>query len=201
MLDLAQDGVAVHRNIIGESSICALRRGMFEIMRPFLGAETASLGPDTGLDQAFFEVSARGGDLKSNCYRLFGKLSALPRLLAEPGLAELIKNFGFEDATIQSYSVFCLEHGNTRNTFLPHQDLRDRSSLDSLAIWIPLSAGTAIGGMACYLGSHHDGPLVHDVTDAGKPFLAADRYANCPRVEVTDFAVGDCVLSSIRPPA
>lgn len=190
------DGYLACDGILAAETVGRIKAGIFEIMRPYLSNETKALGPDRGLDAGFDEISAAGPKVKSHCYRLWGKLSSLPLVLGDPAVQEKVKALGFEHATIQSYSIFCLENGNRRNAFLPHQDLRDRTSLNSLLIWIPLSQGDNIGGMSVYPGTHRDGPLHHDLSAEGKPFVPEATYKDRPRKDIVDFKVGDCIFMS-----
>lgn len=185
------DGFEVARGIASQEAIAAIRRGIFEIMRPHCDLDPSD---PNAIDKGFLALGRLSPALKSNCYRLFGKLAAVPRILSEPGVARKIKEFGFEDATIQAYSVFCLEPGNQRNTFLPHQDLRDRTSLNSLQLWIPLSTGSNLGGVACFANTHRKGPLHHDITANGKPFLNESEFAQARRYDMVDYALGDIVF-------
>ncbi|MSO74221.1 MAG: hypothetical protein EXQ99_03585 [Alphaproteobacteria bacterium] len=187
------DGIRIERGLVAHSAIMSIRRGIFEIMRPHCCMDPND--PDA-IDKGFVSLRGRTDSLKQNCYRLFGKLAAVPRLLADPGIARIIAELGFTDAAVQSHSVFCLEPGNLRNTFLPHQDLRDRTSLNALLIWVPLSAGPDIGGMACYEASHREGPRHHRLSPEGKPYLTPEHYADCRRIELVNYLLGDCVFIS-----
>jgi hypothetical protein len=74
---------------------------------------------------------------------------------------------------------------------LPHQDLKGRTSLKSLILWIPLTAGNELGGMACWPGSHKKGPLVHRVTTKGQLELPDDAYMDFQRKDLSDYDIGD----------
>lgn len=192
-MSYAEDGFQIERGLVAPSTVAAIRRGIFEIMRPHCDLDPAD---PLAIDKGFLALGNLPAPLKANCYRLFGKLAAVPRVMSDPGVAAKIREFGFEDATIQTYSVFCLEPGNQRNTFLPHQDLRDRSSLNSLQLWLPLSAGPGMGGMACFANTHRAGPICHEITDNGKPFLPEREYAGARRFDVVDYNIGDIVFMS-----
>jgi hypothetical protein len=192
-MNFDQTGFEFHRKFVSMEKIDAIRSGIFEIMIPFCDVERDD--PDA-LDKCFYEISRQGNDLKSNCYQLFGRLMALPSLLNDPNISRRIESLGFGMATIQSYSVFCLEPGNERNMFLPHQDLRERTSQNSLIIWVPLSSGDNIGGMACYPGTHVEGPIEHAISEGNKVLIPGEAYRNVDRAYLTDFEVGDCILMS-----
>lgn len=184
-------GYQIERGIVSPLQIEAIRKGIYEIMKPH--CEVSEVACDL-LDACFYALGRQGGTLKNNCYNLFGKLAALPLLLADQNIHRIVQELGFGRATIQAHSIFCLEPGNKRNKFLAHQDLRERTSLRSLLIWVPLSAGPNLGGMACYEGTHCAGPLRHDISETGKPFLPREFYDDARRVNITDFQVGDCIF-------
>lgn len=190
-MSFATDGFEVARGLVSLEAVSAIRRGIFEIMRPHCDLDPAD---PKAIDKGFLALGKLSPTLKNNCYRLFGKLAAVPRILSDPGVARKIKEFGFEDATIQTYSVFCLEPGNRRNTFLPHQDLRDRTSLNSLQLWLPLSSGPGMGGMACFAGTHRRGPIHHEITETGKPYLLESEYSGARRFDMVDYELGDVVF-------
>ncbi len=182
------------KSVLAPDTTQHIRAGIFEVMRPYLSEETVLLGSENGLDAGFHEISRLGGSLKSNCYKLWGKLAAIPMAMADPAIWRTIEALGFGNATVQSFSVFCLERGNNRNTFLPHQDLRDRTSLNSLLIWIPLSDGMDIGGMSILPKTHLGGPLHHDLSSEGKPFLPESLYPDAEVKEIVGYKVGDCIF-------
>lgn len=188
------DGYYWAKSVLAAETTARIRAGIFEIMRPYLSDETAALGPEKGLDAGFDEISHQGGALKSHCYKLWGKLAAIPMAMADPAIRRVVDTLGFGNATIQSFSIFCLERGNNRNTFLPHQDLRDRTSLNSLLIWIPLSDGADIGGMSVFPKTHLDGPLHHDLSPEGKPFIPESAYSDAEEKDVVGYHVGDAIF-------
>lgn len=187
----SESGFEVCRGIVSDERINSVKDGIIEIMKPYCTPNSNNV---YDIDDCFRQISESSPELKKNCYKLFGRLAALPLLLSDPGIAKRVADLGFSKSTIQAFSVFCLEPGNAKNTFLPHQDLRERTSLRSLLIWTPLSSGERIGGMGCYEGTHHDGPLRHDITDTGKPFVDEQLLKYSKYVDLTDFQVGDCVF-------
>lgn len=210
-----EDGFVIRKNFIDRGRLLTIRRKMLEIMAPF--ATCPADQPDS-LDRSFTEIGTRSQTLKSNIYTLFSKLADLPLLLTEPNIAGFIKEQGFENFTIQAYSIFCIEPHDDRHLFLPHQDLVARTSLKTLQFWIPLSTGPNIGGVAVWKGSQKAGPMKHiwytdpeyrsDPTKkfqkfagaAGrrKPFgalvLPEETYMHCKRTDMVDFQLGDCLI-------
>ena len=190
-MPFSTDGYEICNQIVDRDRVDAIRKKMIAIMAPHCDYP-ADL-PDS-LDRCFYAISAQGQDLKTNVYRLFGRLADLPLLLADKGVSEKVAEYGFTNYTIQAYSVFCLEPGNTKHMFLPHQDLRDRTSRKSLIVWVPLSGGTDCGGLALYPGTHRDGPLRHGLSPAGQLMLEESAYSDSERLDVTSFEIGDCVF-------
>ena len=185
----------VHRhNILNAATIARLRNQMLTIMRPYCAAGPDNEAPEAAIDRCFSEISAQGQDIKSNIYKMFGRLSELPMLLADKAIKADVSEMGFSAFTIQAYSVFCLEPGNTHHYFLPHQDLRNRTSLKSLIIWAPLSAGPELGGMACWPGSHLSGPMRHGLSERGQLMLPTESYANFERTALTNYEIGDVIF-------
>lgn len=185
------DGYEVCSRIVDTDRIHAIRQKMVAIMAPH--CDSATDQPDS-LDRCFYAIAAQGQELKTNVYRLFGRLGDLPLLLADKGVSEKVAGYGFTNYTIQAYSVFCLEPGNSKHMFLPHQDLRDRTSRKSLIVWVPLSGGSNCGGLALYPGTHRRGPLKHGLSPSGQLMLEENAYADSERLDVTEFDVGDCVF-------
>ena len=185
------EGFEVCRNIVEVDRIAMIRQKMIAIMAPHCQCD---LDQADSLDRCFYEVSAQGQALKSNVYQLFGRLADLPLLLADKGISEKIAALGFFSFTIQAYSIFCLEPGNKKHLFLPHQDLRDRTSRKSLIVWVPLSGGSDFGGLAIYPGTHRLGPLKHQLSESGQLTLDKSAYECSEKREITRYETGDCVF-------
>jgi len=187
----AKDGYEICNRLVDTGRIEAIRQKMIAIMAPHCDCPADQ--PDS-LDQCFYAIAAQGQDLKTNVYRLFGRLADVPLLLGDLGVSGKVAAYGFTNYTIQAYSVFCLEPGNTKHMFLPHQDLRDRTSRKSLIIWVPLSVGANRGGLALYPGTHRKGPLKHDLSPGGQLLLGENAFADSARRDITEFEFGDCVF-------
>lgn len=211
----AEDGFEIRKGWLDRDRLNTIRRKMVEIMRPYCSVKAE--GADD-LDACFAELSAKDQKTKSNCYTLFSKLADLPLMLTEPNISDFIREQGFENYTIQAYSVFCIEPNDDRHLFLPHQDLVARTSLRTLQFWIPLSSGKDIGGVAVWGGTQKYGPQHHEWrtdpnyrTDPDRPFQkfagAAGRrkpfgalvlpekfYAEHKRVDMVDYEIGDCLI-------
>jgi len=189
-----RDGYVIRRGLLAHSRIERIQQRMLTIMRPYCSVGPDGEEPQHALDRCFYEVSALGSDVKSNVYKMFSRLADLPLLLEEPGIRATVADLGFTDFTIQAYSIFCLEPGNVRHKFLPHQDLRNRTSLKSLIVWAPMSQGQSLGGMACWPGSHRGGPLKHTLSEGGQLMLDENCYAAFERTDLTDYEPGDVVF-------
>ena len=187
-------GYVHRRGILNVSTIERIREKMLTIMRPYCTAGSQDETSETALDRCFLEVSAQGQDVKSNIYKVFSRLADLPLLLDDSAIKTDVEALGFTAYTIQAYSVFCLEPGNAHHLFMPHQDLRNRTSLKSLIVWAPLSAGPKLGGMSCWPGSHVLGPMHHGLNINGQLELPAESYAAFDRKVLTEYAIGDVIF-------
>lgn len=189
--DFENNGFVLQKNIVPLSWIDELRCSMISIMQPYCECQKNGVCDASYLDELFLEVSALSQRAKSNVYSTFGRLANLPLILSIPSIHQVVHSLGFNGCTIQAYSIFCLEPGNDKHKFLPHQDLKGRTSLKSLLLWVPLTAGNEFGGMACWPGSHTNGPLVHGVTPRGQLELPEKAYANYEREDLSDYEIGD----------
>ena len=94
----------VHRhNILNAATIARLRDQMLTIMQPYCAAGPHGQAPEAALDRCFTEISAQGQDIKSNIYKMFGRLSELPLLLADEAIKADVSELGFSAFTIQAY--------------------------------------------------------------------------------------------------
>ena len=189
--DFENNGFVLQKNIVPLSWIHELRRSMISIMQPYCEYQDDGVCDASYMDKLFFQISALGQKAKSNIYGTFGQLANLPLILSIPSIHRVVRGLGFNGCTIQAYSIFCLEPGNEKHKFLPHQDLKGRTSLKSLILWVPLTAGNELGGMACWPGSHKKGPLVHRVTPAGQLELPDEAYKNYLRADLSNYEIGD----------
>ena len=189
----SDDGYEICRGLIARDKIESIRRKMLAIMAPFCDYP---LDRSDSLDKYFVEISGRRQDLRSNVYKLFGRLADLPLLLSDEKICGVLEGLGFSVYTIQAYAIFCLEPYNERHLFVPHQDLKDRTSLNSLIIWVPLSSGRYLGGIAYYPGSHKKGPIRHELSPSGQLQLPESAYRGHEKVSLTDFEIGDCLFLS-----
>lgn len=187
------DGYEFCRGLIARNTIRAIREQMVDIMRPYCTADVR--GPDD-LDEAFRQVTAHGGALRGNVLKTCSRLAALPLLLAEPGVQRKVAEIGMEIPVIQAYSVLCMEPHVERFLFEPHQDLKQRTGLHSIAFWIPLSGGKGIGGLGVAKGSHAKGPRHHEVSARGHLVLPESEYAGLEKVDVLGYEEGDCLVFS-----
>ena len=189
-----RDGFLLAKNVVCTEYIEALRGAMVTILEPYMPDEFDVACSEKALDSYFYQASSDSIVLKNNAYKLFGKLSHLPGLLCQVEVTRVLQLLGFENFTVQGFSVFCLEPGNTRNKFRPHQDLRGRTSHKSLILWVPLSVGSSYGGVRVWKGSHALGPLQHSVDSDGHLTVDSDRLSSFEQVELTDFALGDALF-------
>ena len=194
--EFEQNGFILQKKTVPLSWINDVKRSMVSIMEPYCDCVNADLSDAPSVDELFNQISALGQNAKSNVYSTFGKLANLPLILSIPSIDKVVRNLGFNGCTIQAHSVFCLEPGNEKHKFLPHQDLKGRTSLKSLILWIPLTAGNELGGMACWPGSHKKGPLVHRVASTGQLELPADAYMDFQRQDLSDYDIGDVFFMS-----
>ena len=187
-------GYVLCEGVLGASFRARIQDSMLAIMQPYCEDGPVDEDPQAAIDRCFSYIASLGPEEKSTIYTMFGRIHELPLLLDQPGIRDVVKQLGFSKFTIQAYSVFCLEPGNTRHKFLPHQDLRNRTSLKSLLVWVPLSSGQALGGMACWPGSHKSGPIRHELSAGGQLMLAADEYARYKRRDLTGYSPGDVIF-------
>src|SRR5688572_8801837 len=172
--DFARDGYVFYRKLIPQRTLVAMRAQMVDIMRPYCDG---SIGSADDLDAAFRQVTQAGQTLRGNIYKMCSRLAALPLLLAEPAIREVVDDLGMRVPVIQAYSILCMEPHETKYLFHPHQDLKQRMSACALAFWIPLSAGRDIGGLAVVPGSHALGPLKHALSPEGHLCVPPEGYA------------------------
>lgn len=192
-MDFETNGFLHYRGLIDRSTIRAIRGELVDIMRPFCDAKVR--GPDD-LDEALRQVTATSRTLRGNVLKMCSRLASLPLLLAQPGIKSAVAALGVGVPAIQGYSVLCMEPGEERFLFEPHQDLKQRASMHALALWIPLSAGSNIGGLGFYPGSHALGPQKHTLSAAGHLMLPPETYADFAPVECTGYEEGDCLVMS-----
>ena len=188
-----RNGYELCKGLIPREAVRRIRAEMVDIMRPYCGG--AVRGPDD-LDEAFAQVTRRGGALRGNVLKLCSRLASLPLLLAEPGVRRKIAEIGMRTPAIQAYSILCMEPHVEKFLFEPHQDLKQRMSLKTIAFWVPLSDGPDVGGLGLAVGSHVQGPLRHGLSARGQLVLPQDSYAGLPQIELTDYEEGDCLLFS-----
>lgn len=188
-----RDGYELCKGLIARASVRRIRAQMVDIMRPYCDRKVR--GPDD-LDEAFAQITRRGGSLRGNVLKLCSRLASLPLLLSEPGVQRKVAEIGIRTPAIQAYSVLCMEPHVEKFLFEPHQDLKQRMSLSTIAFWVPLSAGPNVGGLGLAVGSHAKGPLHHGLSARGQLVLPQDAYAGLPQVELTDYEEGDCLLFS-----
>ncbi len=192
--DFRQHGFVIQKNIVPPSWFDNVRTNMLSIMQPYCDNQNNDSCDASLVDELFLEISAKGQTAKANVYSIFGQLADLPLILGIPSVRKVIKRLGFKGFTIQAYSVFCLEPGNEKHKFLPHQDLKGRTSFKSLILWVPLTAGKELGGMACWPGSHKKGPLVHTVAASGQLQLPSDDLIRSHRLDLSNYDVGDVIF-------
>jgi hypothetical protein len=188
-----REGYEFCKGLIGRDTIRRIRAEMVDIMQPYCDQRVR--GPDD-LDEAFAQVTRRGGALRGNVLKLCSRLASLPLLLAEPGVRRKIDEIGMRTPAIQAYSILCMEPHVEKFLFEPHQDLKQRMSLRTIAFWVPLSGGPGVGGLGLAVGSHTKGPLRHGVSAGGQLVLPPDSYTGLPQRELTDYDEGDCLLFS-----
>ena len=186
-------GFELCKGLIASDTLQSIRSEMVGIMRPYCDANVADADD---LDEAFSQVTRRGGSLRGNALKLISRLASLPLLLAEPGVKRKVAELGMRTPTIQAYSVLCMEPFVEKFLFEPHQDLKQRTSLNSIAFWIPLSEGPSIGGLGFFSGSHLRGPLHHGLSERGHLVVPEADCANFESAELTDYQLGDCFLFS-----
>ena len=189
--EFERNGFVLQKKIVPLDWINELKRSMISIMQPYCVCANADPYDASSVDELFTQISALGQNAKSNVYSTFGRLANIPFILSIPSIDKIVRKLGFNGCTIQAYSIFCLEPGNEKHKFLPHQDLKGRTSLNSLILWIPLTSGNELGGMACWPGSHKKGPLVHGVTSTGQLELPVDAYMDFQRQDLSDYDIGD----------
>ena len=192
-MDFEKTGYVYCKQLIDRATIRAVRAELVEIMRPFCDDRVS--GPDD-LDEAFRQVTRAGGALRGNVLKMCSRLASLPLLLADPGVKAQVAALGIRAPAIQAYSILCMEPYEEKFLFEPHQDLKQRTSMKSLAFWIPLSAGPGIGGLGFYPGSQARGPQKHTLSPAGHLMLPPECYADFPPHEFTQYEEGDCLIMS-----
>ena len=184
-----KDGFVFERQLIEPSYISALMEKMRVVVRNQLNSEN-----DGDLDACFAAATEQSISLRSNLYTTFGTMVDLPKLLASPLVEARLIELGFEVASIQTYSIFCIEPTKNKHLFLPHQDLRGRTSKRSLGLWIPLSADSDIGGMGVYKGTHKNGPIVHQTAETGQVYIEQEHYEKADTFDCNTFDVGDVLM-------
>ena len=192
-MDFEKTGYVYCRQLIDRAAIREIRGELVEIMRPFCDSRVS--GPDD-LDEAFRQVTAASRTLRGNVLKMISRLACLPLLLREPGVKAQVAELGIRVPAIQGYSILCMEPDEEKFLFEPHQDLKQRASMRSLAFWIPLSSGPGIGGLGFYSGSHVLGPQKHTLSPAGHLMLPPECYASFPPCEFTQYEEGDCLIMS-----
>ena len=165
--EFEQNGFLLQKKIVPLSWINEVKQSMISIMQPYCDCVNADPSDASSVDKLFIKISSLGQNAKSNVYSTFGKLANIPLILSIPSIDKAIRNLGFNGYTIPAHSIFCLEPGNEKHKFLPHQDLKGRTSLKSLS-YGSVNRGNELGGMACWPGSHRNGPLVHRVSPTGQ---------------------------------
>ena len=181
-------GHEVHRNCINPDHIFRIRQSMMNIMAQFCDVDVNN--PNC-LDDAFKEITAKGGNLRGNVFKVFSNIADIPLILGESHVQEQLKNFGFKVPVLQSFNMIAMEPGQNRFLFHRHQDLQSHISFHSVNLWIPLSNGENIGGMGLYDGTYKLGPLSHITAMDGHLEIPEERFEGNKSTELTDLKIGD----------
>lgn len=189
----AQEGYEFCENLIDVKSIEAIKRDMVAVMAQF-----CQVSPEDpkALDKSFADLTAQSRRLRGNVLKLFSRMASLPLLLSDKNLAAKVKELGIKLPVIQAYSIVCMEPGEDRFLFLPHQDLKERTSLKSLVAWIPLSPCDGQGGLGVFPGSHQNGPIKHEVSPEGHLKIPDENCCDFSKKEIVRFKEGDCLIFS-----
>ena len=187
MSDYEKNGYELFRGIISLEYINEIRRKMLQIL--------SSYSPDSqDIDTGFEEITNKSATLRGNVYKVFGSLADIPLVLAQPSVKEKLSELGFNNYTMQDPSIVCMEPNNNNYLFLPHQDLKQRQSLKSTLLWIPLSEGENIGGVGFRSGSHKYGPIKHDLSETGHLIINDEIIESHPCHNILDYKLGDCLF-------
>ncbi|MEK7856792.1 MAG: phytanoyl-CoA dioxygenase family protein [Acidobacteriota bacterium] len=189
----AEEGYEFCEELIGRKTIDSIKQNMVRVMQQFY--DVSPDDPDA-LDKGFAEITKQDRKLRGNVLKIFSRMASLPLLLRDEKLEAKVRELGVEIPVLQAYSIVCMEPGESRFLFLPHQDLKDRTSFESLVIWAPLSPCNGEGGIGVYPGSHKKGPIKHDLSPEGHLRVPDEAVRGFSKHEVVRFKETDCLIFS-----
>ena len=149
---------------------------------------------DTIFETLFAEITNKSLSLRENIFKIFSQNMAILNLQSQKKISNAIFDSGVTIPTLSAFGVIAMEPNRDRFLFHPHQDLHKHYSYRTLNLWVPLTTGENIGGMAIAKGQHKLGPMKHSVAIDGQLELKENQYDRSNVAMLEDVPVGDAIL-------
>lgn len=191
--ELQNDGYTVLRDLVRQEDLVRFEQQIEALTSSQLSAlKLTPLHRDP-----FIDVFNVGGAYTNRLYQLLERLAILQEVSV--GIGGTLKQMGLFHWSRMAIPLVWPDiradiPGEADRLLPVHQDYGSMQCQNAYRLWIPLRPSSPqFGTMCVYPGTHKQGPVEHDLSDALKPKIAQDRYDESTKV-VFDLPAGDGVL-------